>query len=121
MDDAQSPELIACLTTSLPEAKELLEACAEADIPASLARDVCCGKGGCACAPKMQLLVSPNDIDRVARMIRERWDVLHEREDLPDTVATGAEGEEPACPACGTAAPLQAGACSDCGLQIDPA
>ena len=28
------------------------------------------------------------------------------------------EGEEPPCPCCGTAAPLIAGACSDCGLQL---
>lgn len=26
--------------------------------------------------------------------------------------------EEPPCPACGTAAPLVDGACSDCGLQL---
>jgi hypothetical protein len=29
-----------------------------------------------------------------------------------------AEGEYPPCPACGTAAPLVDGACSDCGLQL---
>ena len=32
------------------------------------------------------------------------------------------EGElvgDPPCPACGTAAPLVEGACSDCGLQLD--
>lgn len=28
------------------------------------------------------------------------------------------EGEELACPACGTVAPLVDGACSDCGLQL---
>ena len=28
------------------------------------------------------------------------------------------EDEEPPCPACGTAAPLVDGACSDCGLQL---
>jgi predicted amidophosphoribosyltransferase len=27
--------------------------------------------------------------------------------------------DEPPCPACGTAAPLVAGACSDCGLQLE--
>lgn len=26
--------------------------------------------------------------------------------------------DEPPCPACGTAAPLVDGACSDCGLQL---
>jgi hypothetical protein len=29
------------------------------------------------------------------------------------------EGEEPPCPACGTAAPLVDGCCSDCGLQVE--
>lgn len=29
-----------------------------------------------------------------------------------------ADDEEPPCPACGTAAPLVDGACSDCGLQL---
>jgi predicted amidophosphoribosyltransferase len=30
-----------------------------------------------------------------------------------------ADTDEPPCPACGTAAPLRAGACSDCGLQLE--
>ena len=30
-----------------------------------------------------------------------------------------APGADPPCPACGTAAPLAAGACSDCGLQLE--
>lgn len=29
------------------------------------------------------------------------------------------DGEEPPCPACGTAAPLVDGACSDCGLMLE--
>jgi hypothetical protein len=29
------------------------------------------------------------------------------------------EEGEPPCPACGTAAPLLAGACADCGLQLE--
>ncbi len=32
----------------------------------------------------------------------------------PETEPDG----EPPCPACGTAAPLVEGACSDCGLQL---
>ena len=30
-----------------------------------------------------------------------------------------ADAEHPPCPACGTAAPLVDGACSDCGLQLE--
>ena len=33
-------------------------------------------------------------------------------------LAPNEEGELP-CPACGTAAPLVDGACSDCGLQLE--
>jgi len=48
-----------------------------------------------------------------------------EREGLPAAprdvgVEAAAEGgEEPPCPACGTAAPLVDGCCSDCGLQLE--
>jgi hypothetical protein len=40
----------------------------------------------------------------------------------PETLrasAPASESEEPPCPACGTAAPLVEGACSDCGLQLE--
>lgn len=36
----------------------------------------------------------------------------------PVDVTPTAEGELP-CPACGTAAPLVEGACSDCGLVLE--
>ena len=36
----------------------------------------------------------------------------------PATTAV-AISDEPPCPACGTAAPLVDGACSDCGLQLE--
>ncbi|HUH04589.1 MAG TPA: hypothetical protein VML75_21480 [Kofleriaceae bacterium] len=36
----------------------------------------------------------------------------------PPSIAGDPEGELP-CPACGTAAPLVAGACTDCGLQLE--
>jgi predicted amidophosphoribosyltransferase len=34
-------------------------------------------------------------------------------------VVTANEDGELPCPACGTAAPLVEGACSDCGLQLE--
>ena len=38
----------------------------------------------------------------------------------PVELATAeADGEHPPCPACGTAAALVDGACSDCGLQLE--
>ena len=45
-----------------------------------------------------------------------------EREGVTSAAPMGieaAEGEEPPCPACGTAAPLVEGCCSDCGLQLE--
>ena len=124
MSNETEADLVACLTAPLSDAKEILSACTGADIEAVLARDACCGKGGCGCAPKMQLLVAPADLPRVAALLHDRWQALLDREgvDLDAEVAAAgepAEGEHPPCPACGTAAPLVAGACSDCGLQLE--
>lgn len=122
--DADRPDddikLIPCLEAPMSDAKEILEACTEADIVATLARGVCCGNRGCGCAPKMQLLVAPQDVPRVASLLQNRWNTLLEREGVDaELVAGGGEGEHLPCPACGTAAPLVEGACSDCGLQLE--
>jgi len=125
MDGKTEPELVPCVTAPLADAKALLAACAEADIDAALARDACCSKvGGCGCAPKMVLMVAADDVPRVARLLQERWRASLEQEGVdPDPfvaapAADAPEGEDPPCPACGTAAPLVEGACSDCGLQL---
>ena len=118
-------ELVPCLTAPLADARELQTACAEADIAAYLERGACCGKSGCGCAPKMQLLVAKEDVERVAHLLDQRWKNLLAREGTADEgnpeslTAAEAETEHPPCPACGTAAPLVAGACSDCGLQLE--
>ena len=117
--------MVPCLTAPLADAKELLAACEEAEIPAALARDACCGKSGCGCAPKMQLMVATEDVPRLAKLLNERWMGLLEREgvvtveDGAPAAASAVEGEHAPCPACGTAAPLVEGACSDCGLQLE--
>ena len=41
------------------------------------------------------------------------------REGTTPVTPVTCEGDELPCPACGTAAPLVAGACSDCGLQLE--
>jgi hypothetical protein len=122
MEGDAEPEMVPCVTAPLADAKALLAACEEAEIDAALARDACCGKGGCGCAPKMVLLVAAPDVPRVARLMQDRWRALLEQEGV-DTApfvpaAEPPEGEHPACPACGTAAALVEGACSDCGLQL---
>lgn len=55
----------------------------------------------------MWLLVQESDVPRAAQLMGRF--ITAEPED--------AEAEPP-CPCCGTAAPLVAGACSDCGLQL---
>jgi hypothetical protein len=123
-------ELVPCLTAPLADAKALLAACQEAAIDAAIMRDVCCGKGGCGCAPKMVLMVAAEDVPRVAQLVQDRWRALLEQEGVdpgpfaaPPPAASAetspGESEHPPCPACGTAAALVEGACSDCGLQLD--
>ena len=52
-------------------------------------------------------------------MLHGDWFEHLEREGLaPPVIDT--TGEHLPCPACGTAAPLVEGACSDCGLQLEP-
>jgi hypothetical protein len=59
--------------------------------------------------------------------MQRRWQDLALREGTvgPDSGFVGGRGagsgadEAPPCPACGTAAPLMNGACTDCGLQLE--
>jgi len=53
--------------------------------------------------------------------VRGDWREHLEREGIEPVAikATGTVTDEPPCPACGTAAPLVEGACSDCGLQLE--
>jgi hypothetical protein len=128
MDEAEVEALLAdaetvpCLQAPLLEAKELREACLAADIPVLLARGACCGSSGCGCAPKIALHARAADVPRVARLVQNRWREMALREgtvsDGNPAVAAPETGEAP-CPACGTAAPLVAGACADCGLQLE--
>jgi hypothetical protein len=125
-DSDPEVEMVPCITAPLPDAKQIVAACEEEDIEAMLARADCCGKSGCACAPKIQVLVAKQDVPRLAKMINERWRQSLEREGtldegvfVPAQAAAEPEGEHPPCPACGTAAPLVEGNCSDCGLHLE--
>jgi hypothetical protein len=116
-------ELVTCLQAPLGEAKQLRDACLVADIPVVLDRAACCGAGGCGCAPKVELRARPDDLPRVARLVQERWRDLLLREgtvaaESPAAALPASDGDDPPCPACGTASPLVAGACADCGLQL---
>jgi hypothetical protein len=117
-------ELVACMQASLLEAKELRDACLASDIPVVLDRGGCCARGGsgCGCPPKIQLFARAEDVPKVSRLVNERWRDLALREgtiDADHPVVAPPATEDPPCPACGTAAPLVGGACSDCGLQLE--
>jgi hypothetical protein len=128
LDDAEralaDAELVLCLQGSLGDVKEVRDACLEAEIPVLLDRGSCCGQSGCGCGPKIDLLARSEDVPRVARLLQDRWRELALREGTIDdghpVVAAPATTDTDAipCPACGTVAPLDAGACSDCGLQL---
>jgi len=118
----EDAEVVACLQAPLLEAKELRDACLEADIPVLLDRADCCGSQACDCAPKLGLYARTEDLPRVAALVRRRWRELALRE---GTITEDHESvaplvaAEPPCPACGTVAPLVNGACTDCGLQLE--
>jgi hypothetical protein len=117
-------ELVLCLQAPLGDAKEIRDACLEADIPVLLDRGECCQKGGCGGAPKIELASRSEDAPRVARLLQDRWRALALREGTIDerhsavAVAAPADADGVSCPACGTVGPLAAGACGDCGLQL---
>jgi hypothetical protein len=115
-------ELVACLQAPLADAKELRDACLAAEIPVLLDRGACCGKGGCGCAPKLELLAREQDVPRIARLMNDRWRAMTLREgtvDLDHPSVAPSDAGELACPACGTAAPRVDGACAECGLQLE--
>jgi hypothetical protein len=114
----EDAEVVPALQAPLGEAKELLGACLDEDIPALLDRAPRCHEGGCGCAPKLELLVRPEDLPRVRDLLDRRWNGMLEREGTAarDKEATGEA--DPPCPACGTTAPLEAGACAGCGLHL---
>ena len=116
----EDAEVMPCLEASLPDAKEILSLCLEAELPAVLDRADCCGASGCGCAPKVALCVRPDDVPRLREVLDGRWREMLSREGTLDEAPAGAaaDGDEPPCPACGTAAPLVEGACAECGLQL---
>lgn len=120
-------EVAPCLEAGIADLKSLRTACLAAGIPALIGAPDACGSG--KCSPKAQLLVRDEDVPRVQQLLKNRWeDAVRDLGVEPGTLpfagggaeATGAaDGGDLPCPACGTAAPLREGACSDCGLQLE--
>ena len=120
-------ELIACHEGTVASAKEMQQLLQAAGVESTLGTAKSCsthaGGGGCGCGPKVQVLVHEDDLPKVQQAWRGEWLEAVAREgtlpaDLTLVKDPPAEGEMP-CPACGTAAPLKEGACSDCGLQLE--
>lgn len=60
------------------------------------------------------------DVPKFAQMMRSEWMKLVDNEGSVqgmNSIEVDPDSEPP-CPACGTAAPLVDGACSDCGLHL---
>ena len=116
---AEAP-LLPYTKASLPDGRAFVEQLLLHGVPALVRKEEGCKSG--SCGPAFEVLVREQDLPVVAAMQRERWYEALEREGLAPRLAPVAEvseTEEPPCPACGTAAPLVEGACSDCGLQLD--
>ena len=116
---AEAP-LLPYTKASLPDGRRFVEQLLLHGVPALVRKEEGCKSG--SCGPAFEVLVREQDLPVVAAMQRERWYEALEREGLAPRLAPAAEvseTEEPPCPACGTAAPLVEGACSDCGLQLD--
>ena len=113
-------EVVPCVSAGIADAKEVLDACLAADIPAILDRQDSCEAHGHSCAVRIDLCVRPEDLPKVMALMHARWQRLLDQEGtLPSQTVVSEECEDPPCPACGTAAPLQEGACTGCGLQLE--
>jgi hypothetical protein len=113
-------EVVPCVSAGIADAKEVLDACLAADIPAILDRQDSCEGHGHSCAVRIDLCVRPEDLPKVMALMHARWQSLLDQEGtLPSQTAVSEECEDPPCPACGTVAPLQEGACTGCGLQLE--
>jgi hypothetical protein len=102
---------------SLDDIKRMRDECAAADLRVAI--EAVPGGGP---APRFALVVEEEDAARAVEILRSQWRAELDREGVAPAAPMGieaVEGEEPPCPACGTAAPLVDGACSECGLQLE--
>ena len=117
--DGDGAALVPAMSGSIPEMKALRERCLEAGIPAVLGCPPGAG-GGKSCGTRTHLLVGEDAIPKLAALLRDEWQDAFAREGLdPVELAVAGDAEHLPCPACGTAAPLADGACTDCGLQLE--
>jgi hypothetical protein len=109
--------LVPAMAGSIPEMKALRDRCLAEGIPVLVG---CPSGAGKSCGPRTHLLIEEHELPRLAHLVRSDWGDSLAREGLaPVELAAVGDGEHLPCPACGTAAPLVDGACSDCGLQLE--
>lgn len=109
-------DLVTAMAGSIPDMKALRDRCLEAGIPAVIG----CPGGGRSCGPKTHLLIHEDSMPQLQLLLRDEWHDQVAREGLePVRITLDADAEHLPCPACGTAAALVEGACSDCGLQLE--
>jgi hypothetical protein len=107
-------QMVPAIQGTLDDIKKMRAQCLEAGIEVDVA-----GQPG---GGRFVLMVREADIPQVSALLRGQWREQIEREGTGGLGLFGVEvkeGEEPPCPACGTAAPLVEGACSECGLQLE--
>jgi len=120
LKELEDAEVVPCVSASIADIKEVLDACQEANIPAILDRQDSCDSPGHACMPRIDLCVRPDDLPRVMAMMHARWKNLLDQEGtLMDEASAPTEADDPPCPACGAPGPLESGACKECGLQLE--
>jgi hypothetical protein len=110
-------ELVPVMKAPLADLKKLRARCLEAGLPVAMG----CPDGK-SCGTTTHLLVREEDIPKVAALLRTDWQAMVAREGtaaVVDLSVPVGDDEELPCPACGTQAPLVAGACSDCGLVLE--
>ena len=109
-------DLVTAMNGSIPDMKVLRDRCLEAGIPAVIG----CPGGGKSCGPKTHLLIHEDSMPQLQLLLRDEWHEQMAREGLePVQITVDENAEHLPCPACGTAAALVEGACSDCGLQLE--
>lgn len=109
-------DLVTAMAGSIPEMKALRDRCLEAGIPAVIG----CPGGGRSCGPKTHLLIHEDSMPQLQTLLRDEWHDQMALEGLaPVRITIDENAEHLPCPACGTAAALVEGACSDCGLQLE--
>jgi hypothetical protein len=133
MDDAMTAELgsdlAAVVEGSVAAAREIEALLTERAIPVRLAAKeaaACCG-GGCGCGTKLRVMVNAADVPRVRQLLDEAWLDSVRREGVIDdrglvalrSSPAAPDAQAEACPACGYGGARQAGACGDCGLQLE--